>query len=127
MNPYQVLGINKYSSKEEIRLAYKRLMRKHHPDTGDGNTKKLNDAKSAYIRLKDNQLRTAYTAATVGINVTLTQKDLVSMLGQTRTFEYEGVFFDVLVPYETRMNDTITVKDILPEVTLRIKFKERNE
>jgi hypothetical protein len=25
------------------------------------------------------------------------------------------------------MNDTITVKDILPEVTLRIKFKERNE
>ena len=127
MNPYQVLGINKYSSKEEIRLAYRRLMRKHHPDTGDGNTKKLNDAKSAYIRLKDNQLRTAYTAATVGINVTLTQKDLVSMLGQTRTFEYEGVFFDVLVPYETRMNDTITVKDILPEVTLRIKFKERNE
>ena len=127
MNPYQVLGITKYSSKEEIRLAYKRLMRKHHPDTGDGNTKKLNDAKSAYIRLKDNQLRTAYTAATVGINVTLTQKDLVSMLGQTRTFEYEGVFFDVLVPYETRMNDTITVKDILPEVTLKIKFKERNE
>ena len=102
-------------------------MRKHHPDTGDGNTKKLNDAKSAYIRLKDNQLRAAYTAATVGINVTLTQKDLVSMLGQTRTFEYEGVFFDVLVPYETRMNDTITVKDILPEVTLKIKFKERNE
>ena len=49
MNPYQVLGINKYSSKEEIRLAYKRLMRKHHPDTGDGNTEKLNAAKSAYI------------------------------------------------------------------------------
>ena len=127
MNPYQVLGINKYSSKEEIRLAYKRLMRKHHPDTGDGNTKKLNDAKSAYIRLKDNQLRTADNNLTVGINVTLTQKELVSMLGQTRTFEYEGVFFDVLVPYETRMNDTITVKDILPEVTLRFKFKERNE
>jgi hypothetical protein len=127
MNPYQVLGINKYSSKEEIRLAYKRLMRKHHPDTGDGNTSKLNDAKSAYIRLKDNQLSTADNNLTVGINVTLTQKDLVSMLGQTRTFEYEGVFFDVLVPYETRMNDTITVKDILPEVTLKIKFKERNE
>ena len=127
MNPYQVLGINKYSSKEEIRLAYKRLMRKHHPDTGDGNTEKLNDAKSAYIRLKDNQLRAAYTAATVVINVTTTQKELASMLGQTRTFEYEGVFFDVLVPYEIRMNDTITVKDILPNVTLKIKFKERNE
>ena len=127
MNPYQVLGINKYSSKEEIRLAYKRLMRKHHPDTGDGNTEKLNDAKSAYIRLKDNQLRAAYTAATVVINVTTTQKELASMLGQTRTFEYEGVFFDVLVPYEIRMNDTITVKDILPDTTLKIKFKERNE
>ena len=31
MNPYQVLEINKYSSKDEIRLAYKRLMKKHHP------------------------------------------------------------------------------------------------
>lgn len=127
MNPYQVLGINKYSSKEEIRLAYKRLMRKHHPDTGDGNTEKLNDAKSAYIRLKDNQLRTADNNLTVVINVTTTQKELASMLGQTRTFEYEGVFFDVLVPYEIRMNDTITVKDILPDTTLKIKFKERNE
>ena len=127
MNPYQVLGITKYSSKEDIRLAYKRMMKKHHPDSGDGNIKKLNDAKSAYIRLKDNETRAAYTAATVGINVTLSQKDLVSMLGEIRTFEYEGVLFDVLIPYETRMNDIITVKDILPEVTLKIKFKESNE
>jgi len=124
MNPYQVLGITKYSSKKEVRLAYKRLMKKHHPDSGDGNTQKLNEAKSAYTQLKDKSIRTALT---VDIVVPITQADLASCLGQTKTFEYEGVFFDILVPYETRMNDTIIVKDILPEVTIKIKFKERNE
>lgn len=127
MNPYDILEINKYSSKEEIRLAYKRMMKKHHPDSGDGDIQKLNDAKSAYIRLKDNQLRTADNNLTVGINVTTTQKELASILGQTRTFEYEGVFFDVLVPYKTRMGDTIIVKNILPDTILKIKFKEKHE
>ena len=127
MNPYQVLEINKYSSKEEIRLAYKRLMKKHHPDSGDGDTQKLNEVKEAYIRLKDNKVRTADKNLTVGISVTITHAQLASFLGTTQTFEYEDILFDVFVPYETRMNDTITVKNILPDTTLKIKFKERNE
>jgi len=126
-DPHKILGTNKYSSNDEIRLAYRHLMKKHHPDSGDGDIQKLDNAKSAYIRLKDNQSRTAYKSTTVGINVPLTQKELVSMLGEIRAFEYEGVFFDVLIPYKTRMDDTITVKDILPNVTLKIKFKEKNE
>lgn len=125
MNPYQVLGITKYSSKEEIRLAYKRLMRKHHPDTGDGNTQKLQEAREAYTHLLTESSEDK--TLSISINVTVTQAELASYLGKTKTFEYEGVFFDVFVPYETRMNDIITVKDILPEVTLKIKFKERNE
>lgn len=124
MNPYQVLGINKYSSKEEIRLAYKRLMRKHHPDSGDGDTHKLNEAREAYVYLTtDNKQK----QDVVTCNVPTTQAELASILGKTKTFETEGIQFEVFVPYETRMNDTITVKDILPNITLKIKFKERNE
>lgn len=125
MNPYQVLGITKYSSKEEIRLAYKRLMRKHHPDSGDGDTQKLQEAREAYTHLLTESSEDK--TLSISINVTVTQSELASYLGKTKTFEYEGVFFDVLVPYETRMNDTITVKDILPDTTLKIKFKEKNE
>jgi preprotein translocase subunit Sec63 len=124
MNPYQVLGINKYSSSEEVRLAYKRLMKKHHPDSGDGDTHKLNEAREAYVYLTtDNKQK----QDVVTCNVPTTQAELASILGKTKTFETEGIQFEVFVPYETRMNDTITVKDILPNVTLKIKFKEQNE
>jgi hypothetical protein len=124
MNPYQVLGINKYSSNEEVRLAYKRLMKKHHPDSGDGDTHKLNEAREAYVYLTtDNKQK----QDVVTCNVPTTHAELVSILGKTKIFETEVIQFEVFVPYETRMNDTITVKDILPNVTLKIKFKERNE
>ena len=123
MKPYQVLGITKYSSKEEIRLAYKRLVRKHHPDTGDGDTQKLNDVREAYTYL----IKTLDYDENLVIVVTATHAELASFLGTTQTFEYEGILFEVFVPYEIRMNDTITVKDILPDITLKIKFKERNE
>ena len=39
----------------------------------------------------------------------------------------QDVPFEVLVPYETRMNDTIIVKKILGDLSLKIKFKEENE
>lgn len=124
MNPYTVLGINKYSTEDEVRLAYRRLMKKHHPDSGDGDTEKLENARTAYTYLttvpKDKTL-------IVQIKITVTNAELVSFLGKTKTFEYDGIYFDVVVPYETRMNDTITVKNILPNTILKIKFKEHNE
>lgn len=122
MNPYQVLGINKYSSIEAIRHAYKRLIKKHHPDSGDGDTKKLDEVREAYTLLL-----TQSEKFSISITVPVTQAELASFLGKTKTIEYQGIHFDVLVPYETRMNDTITVKDILPDTTLKVKFKENNE
>lgn len=122
-DPHKVLGINKYSTKDDIRLAYKRLMKQHHPDSGDGDVKKLDEAREAYTYL----IKTpAYTENLV-ITVPATHAELASFLGTAQTFEYEGILFEVFVPYETRMNDTITVKDILPDTTLKIKFKEKNE
>ena len=96
-------------------------MRKHHPDTGDGNTQKLDEARDAYIQLKGSKQDLALT---VPIIVTVTQEELVAMLGKNNTFEYHDVLFDVMVPYETRMGDTISVKNILPDTVLKIKFRE---
>ncbi|HWI29269.1 MAG TPA: DnaJ C-terminal domain-containing protein [Stellaceae bacterium] len=36
-DPYQVLGVKKEASEEEIRAAYRKLAKKHHPDLNPGN------------------------------------------------------------------------------------------
>ena len=56
MNPYNVLGISKDSSKEDIKKAYRKLAMKYHPDKG-GDPKKFQEINNAYEELTtDNQV-----------------------------------------------------------------------
>jgi len=62
---YDVLGVPKNASEEDIKKAYRKLAMKHHPDRnqGDGATKaeeKFKEAKEAYEMLSDAQKRAAY-------------------------------------------------------------------
>lgn len=49
---YQILGISKDSSQEEIKKAYRKLAHKHHPDKG-GDEKKFKEINEAYQVLSD--------------------------------------------------------------------------
>jgi len=60
---YDVLGISKSASADEIKKAYRRLAMKHHPDRnkdGDGSEARFKEAKEAYEVLKDAEKRAAY-------------------------------------------------------------------
>ena len=61
---YDVLGVSKSASADEIKKAYRRLAMKHHPDRNkedsDGSEKRFKEAKEAYEVLKDSQKRAAY-------------------------------------------------------------------
>ncbi|MGM8364629.1 molecular chaperone DnaJ [Virgibacillus sp. W0181] len=59
---YDVLGINKNSSKEEIRKAYRKLARKYHPDVNKeaDAEEKFKEAKEAYEVLGNEQKRAQY-------------------------------------------------------------------
>ena len=81
-SPFQVLGINKYSSEDEIRIAYKKLMKKHHPDTGDGDRKQLDAIRKAFADIKDIQAR-SNSIITVTLNVELTKKELKKIWKKT--------------------------------------------
>lgn len=122
MNPYDVLKINKYSTSEDIKNAYTRLIKEYHPDSGNGDIEKLNQVKKAYIQIKENK----NNSIILNISVPISQRELVQTLGQTITVNYQDILFEVKVPYETRVGDTVTISNILPETTLKIKFKERN-
>src|SRR4051812_19386208 len=60
---YEVLGVNKDASEEDIKKAYRKLAMKHHPDRNPGNPKAeehFKEAKEAYEILTDANKRAAY-------------------------------------------------------------------
>lgn len=52
MDPYNILGVNRDASTDEIKTAYRKLAAKHHPDRG-GDTKTFQNIQQAYDILND--------------------------------------------------------------------------
>ena len=59
-NYYEVLGITKAASQEEIKKAYRKLAHKYHPDKNGGDGKEFKKINEAYQILSDKEKRTQY-------------------------------------------------------------------
>ncbi|MFZ1250110.1 MAG: molecular chaperone DnaJ [Candidatus Microsaccharimonas sp.] len=57
---YEVLGVSKTASADEIKKAFRRLAVQHHPDKEGGNEEKFKEINEAYDVLKDSQKRQRY-------------------------------------------------------------------
>ena len=57
---YEILGVNKGASKDEIKKAFYKLAHKYHPDKKDGNEAKFKEVNQAYQVLSDDEKRSKY-------------------------------------------------------------------
>lgn len=57
---YDILGVNKGASAEEIKKAYRKLAHKYHPDKGQGNDAKFKEVNEAYQVLSNSEKRSQY-------------------------------------------------------------------
>jgi len=57
---YNILGVNKSASKDEIKKAFYKLAHKYHPDKKEGNEAKFKEVNEAYQVLSDDTKRSKY-------------------------------------------------------------------
>ena len=59
-NYYDILGIDKQASKDEIKKAFRKLAHQYHPDKSGGNSDKFKEVNEAYTILSDENKRAQY-------------------------------------------------------------------
>lgn len=59
-NYYEILGIQKGATKDEIKKAFRKLAAKHHPDKKTGDEAKFKEISEAYATLSDDKKRAEY-------------------------------------------------------------------
>lgn len=59
-NYYEILGVPKNASKDEIKKAFRKLAHEYHPDKKGGNAEKFKEVNEAYSVLSDDEKRAQY-------------------------------------------------------------------
>src|SRR3989344_209342 len=86
---YEILEVNKSSSKEEIKKVYKKLALKHHPDKG-GDAEKFKELSEAYAVLSDDNKRKQYDQfGHAGFDQRYSQEDIF------RNAHFEDIFSEI--------------------------------
>src|SRR3954452_120592 len=57
---YEALGVSKNATQDEIKKAYRKLVREVHPDTNPGNEERFKEVQGAYDVLSDDEKRKQY-------------------------------------------------------------------
>jgi len=85
MSYYDTLGVTEHASKDDIKKAYRKLSKQHHPDMSDGDEATFKQIAEAYEHLSDDIKRAQYDASRMN--------PFANMGGSG--FNFEGNFADM--------------------------------
>lgn len=127
---YEILGVGKNASDDEIKKAFRKLAVKHHPDKEGGDEAKFKEANEAYEVLKDKTKRQRYDQfghAGVGGNAgsgggAYGGNPFGGFEGQSANFDFGDIFSSFFGGSSSRTHQPVKGRDI--EVNLTITFEE---
>ncbi len=101
---YNILGVSKTASEDEIKKAFRKAAHKYHPDKDGGDEAKFKEVNEAYQVLSDKQKRSAYDQfGEAGVNgqggfgggAGMNWEDIMRQAGGQGGFGGQGVEFDL--------------------------------
>jgi curved DNA-binding protein CbpA len=121
MNPYIVLGVKENATADEIKSAFHKLSKEHHPDSSKGDSQKFIDIKKAYDILTNKEKRDTFDLYGVVIDFTEESKKLAF-----------SIFLDVALrchpgfPIDTEIKSFITIA-LIPKHEQEMKDAEEKK
>jgi hypothetical protein len=125
MSPTEAISLFELSQafkQDELKQRFNELVKKYHPDIG-GDPDKFRQIIEAYEILSTLPSSTQLFKTTIYTS----HKELKDYLGENILIEIDKYQVEIFVPYQTRIGDTIKVENILPNLTLLVKIKDKNE
>lgn len=131
---YEVLGVSKSASADELKKAFRRLAVQHHPDKEGGNEEKFKELNEAYDVLKDAQKRQRYdqfghagVGGASGGGGQSQGNPFGGFGGQNGNFDFGGGFGDIFDQFfggggSSRQRGPKKGRDV--EVQLQLTFEE---
>jgi curved DNA-binding protein CbpA len=137
-NPYIVLGVKENATAEEIKSAFRKLSKEHHPDSSKGDSQEFIDIKKSYDILTNKEKRDTFDLYGVVIDFAEESKKLAFSIfldvalrcpsGFSIDTEIKSFITIALIPkHEREMNDAEEKKELLESRISGIVNKPEDE
>lgn len=93
-NYYKILGVKNFASLEEIKIAYKKLAKKFHPDVNNGDKffeEKFKELQTVYENLSDSHRRNIYDRNLIAFSNFLIQIQRLRLQSKQNTTSNQGM------------------------------------